>query len=176
METRATLETVEATSLGLRSSSGDHFTFSWRGPSLIQEFSVGESVEVTQSRWSLVRGRETTVAAHRAFGTLGMPWISTLEGTDLKFSSELACTFQPPEKCESTIYEDVYDLRASTDTATINLRPAETNTIGDYRVTNVSIMARRITGHRTSPTTCTLEWEYHGFATVMFPTHVRVDD
>jgi hypothetical protein len=131
---KATVVSVEAARLGLRSASGGDFALTWFGPSLVPEFSMGEVVDVTsQPSFTLIRGRDTTLAIHDEFFNIGSvdDRALTLEGTDLKIRYANVCTARPTEKCNRIVYIDIYDLRASTDTATVDVRPAETKTIGD---------------------------------------------
>ena len=122
-----------------------------------------------------MRGAHATALAFQAFFNVGKPPQHAVPGTHLTVSYENVCTSPATRACDSTIWYDVYDIRASRPEGSLGLRPGETGTLGEYRITNVRNTAKRVR-QDTPGASCVIDSAVDLLTTVLHPTRVQVDD
>jgi hypothetical protein len=172
----ATIESVTATSLALRTVERGVVEFAWSGPSLLPEFDEGETVDVTVTqRLTTVRGSRATAVTYDHSGdiwALATPQFA-LPNNELLVGYSRSCSVMEV-RCGVTLAYDTYELRARVADATVIAAPYQTTTIDDYRVTNVCNFDRRIVADPRAG--CVVEPENRAVATVIYPTRVMGDD
>ena len=130
---------VSADNLKLRRGDASVVDFLWRGPSLVEHFSVGDLVQLGRPGfWSEVIGPRTRVMTSRGFSNTSLGREGRVPGGP-SYELEPECAGVYAGTCHplDLIVGTRFALRATLGPDSVTIPHGETQTLGDWQVTNV---------------------------------------